>query len=127
MIVSLNAILIEILFSFIFCFYANNVTLISSQFGDVVYAMPWYEMPIENQKNLPLIIRRSQVMFHFDGLGIIDCSMPTFYMVSGLKLNVYLFINIFKCEFYYILKKYIYFQLLKTDLSYFIILRQLNN
>lgn len=70
---------------FIYCFNAEFIVKYLTGIGDMVYHQAeWYKYRNDLQKDLILIIRRSQVPFAFNGLKIIDCNLKNFGSVSVL-------------------------------------------
>lgn len=82
MILGFNALLNQILFNFVTCNYATNVTQKIYSVSDLVYNVQWYRFPTNEQRLLILIIKRAQKIILLDGYGIITCSMITFLQVS---------------------------------------------
>lgn len=67
--------------TFIFCLVSENITETLFDIGDGFYESLWYYLPIHHQKQLILIIARSQRELRLEGLGIIFCSLDTFARV----------------------------------------------
>lgn len=68
-------------YAYIYSYFSENITMKSSEIGDIAYDSLWYEMPMNQQKALILIIGRSQRKFRLRGLGMVDCSLFTFSAV----------------------------------------------
>lgn len=82
---NLNTLLIQILFNYVICSYASNVSAKLSSVSDIVYNSFWYKYPAELQKLLPLLTQRSQTPYIITGYGIINCSLDTFLLVCSIR------------------------------------------
>lgn len=70
-----------------FCLLSELITSALLKIGDVFYDSMWYRLPPRQQKLLGLAIQRGQQVFYLKGLGLIYCSLYTFFQVN-LKFNV---------------------------------------
>lgn len=53
-------------------------------FGDRIYDLYWYELPLDERVFVQLMIQRAQKPFELKGLGIFVCSLETFLKVFML-------------------------------------------
>lgn len=67
---------------YVYCHCSESITAKSFEISYVVYSSLWYEMSVEQQKAIILIIQRSQKKFRLTGLGLVDCSLATFSSVT---------------------------------------------
>lgn len=80
---NLNALVTQILFNYISCSYANNITIQSFTAAEITYCSSWYLFrPIKLQKLITPMIQRAQKPFYLKGYNIVDCSMTTFLTVK---------------------------------------------
>lgn len=119
-ILNLDALLNQIIFNYITCNYASNVTTKLSSVSDIISNSFWYLYPIDVQKLLPLAIHRSQLPFRLTGYGVITCSMAT-YLAVCISLKSFKRIFVQEISFH---NFSIYFQLFKSAMSYFVVFRK---
>lgn len=67
--------------TFIYCYYAESVTVDLLKIGDIFYESTWYELTYQEQKLLIPPIQRAQRVFRMNGYGLIDCSLGIFASV----------------------------------------------
>lgn len=79
---SLHSLLHYLLICYVYCHFSEIITAKSFEICYVVYSSLWYEMSVEQQKAIILIIQRSQKEFRLTGLGLVDCSLTTFTSVT---------------------------------------------
>lgn len=79
--ISFNSVCINILVVYADCYYSNMVTESTSQIANDAYNCPWYTYSTSARKPIALIIQQSQTIFYYTGLGLMQCSLPTFSMV----------------------------------------------
>lgn len=85
---SLNNLLIQTIFCYVLCYFSTKMSFNASRFATITYDSTWYEYPVEQQKCIILMIKRSQKSFGLSGYGIISCSMATFLSVClDIQLN----------------------------------------
>lgn len=82
MALNVNALINQIVFNYVTCNYATNVTGKLSTVTDIVFDANWYEFPVVEQKLIPLVIHRTQKQIRLTGYNIITCSRETFVTVS---------------------------------------------
>lgn len=70
--------------NFIFCHLSSQATTYLLGVNDIFYDCDWFMLPVEQQKLFILPMQRSQRGFHFNGLGLVDCTSMTFLSV-GLR------------------------------------------
>lgn len=69
----------SLMWSFLFCYFANVATDHVSDIGDVAYNnLNWFEHPVDMQKYLILIVARSHERVDFTGVHLIVCSIEVF-------------------------------------------------
>lgn len=78
---SLNNLLIQTIFCYVLCYFSTKMSFNAGRFATITYDSTWYEYPVEQQKCIILMIKRSQKSFGLSGYGIISCSMATFLSV----------------------------------------------
>lgn len=71
--------------TFFYCKLSECITSDLHEVGDVFYNMPWYELPLEQQKLLVPTIQRAQRGVCLTGFGVVACSLPAFLKVSSLS------------------------------------------
>lgn len=80
---AINGLTAQCSFIYIFCYFANNVTLNNFDVADIVFfSVPWYKFRLKDRQLIRFWIQRAQIPFYLDGLAIIRCSMETFLMVN---------------------------------------------
>lgn len=72
----------SLMWSFLFCYFANLATDHVSAIGDVAYCLNWFDHPVEMQKYLILIVARSHDRIYFTGLDLIPCTIEVFGKVT---------------------------------------------
>lgn len=73
---------------FIYCYFGDQVT---SQFNNIVdsfYSIDWYLLPLNIQKDLPLVIFAADSKVHIKGFGTTSCTRETFKKV--IHCNTYM-------------------------------------
>lgn len=86
---NLNSLATQILFNYISCYHANNLTLKSWSTSDIAYNTLWYTFPVDSQRSIMQMIQRSQKPFYLKGFGIVDCSLATFLNVRKKKICLF--------------------------------------
>lgn len=81
-VLSMDCLLTQILLTFIFSSYADNLTLCSSNVANSAYGSLWYKLPLSQRSLNLMIIRRSQRTFYLNGFKMFFCSMQTFQEVK---------------------------------------------
>lgn len=72
----------------LYCYYGKKSTDTYSAFGDCVYGMDWYDLPVNLQKYFTLTIANAQVPIYYHGLGIAYLNLESYTKASLLhKLN----------------------------------------
>lgn len=74
--------------TFIYCYLSEMLTCDLSGICEIFYNSAWYQLPAKQQKLVFYTIQHSQRSFRLRGIGIIECSLGTFFMV-GLDNNCY--------------------------------------
>lgn len=107
---------------FIFCYFGEKLSIQSSVVGNIIFDdVLWYKLPISHQKLALIIINRSKKSFQLRGYDIFDCSLPIFVNVCiSYSFNLHNFYIVF-------MKIFAIFQILRTSVSYFLIMRKLKN
>lgn len=133
-IIAISTILVPTL---LFCKLSENVTGCLEIVGDHFYGIPWYSLGPKQQKLFVLTIQRAQKQFRINGLGIVDCSLEIFALVSICCVHPAPwqgFFTFFYRKPIYLLKQHIYptqmlffppFQIIRSTFSYFLLLRSL--
>lgn len=107
--------LITILWLYLFCHYGNHLTEHFSRFGEAIYQLDWYMLPLDRQKNLPRALALADKPIYLEGFGGVECIRQLFTkvlkihqteMTSDLNLN-------YNC-----------FQIMNTTGSYFMVLQR---
>lgn len=80
--INLNSMITQIIFNYISCSYANNVTMKSFAAADIVFSTPWYAFPVTRQLFVVQMIQRAQKPFYLKGYNIVECSLTTFFNVN---------------------------------------------
>lgn len=82
--ISLIALSNAVIPTFVYCYYADGLTVDLLRIGDIFYASMWYELPNLEQKHFILSIQRAQQTFQMSGYKIVYCSLEVFTAVSVL-------------------------------------------
>lgn len=82
---NLNSLSTQIIFNFISCYYANNVTIKSFAAAEIAYGMNWYVFPVKRQFLIMQMVQRAQKPFYLKGYDIVDCSLTTFRNVNDRR------------------------------------------
>lgn len=101
---------------FVYSHYSENISAKSVKLADVIYCTNWYEMPLEEQKTIILMIMRSQKEYRFDGYGMVHCSLANFWTVCGTLLN---------CSDINFSMEHCSFQIVRASISYYLVVRNL--
>lgn len=84
----------------VFCLASESITEALFGVGDAFYESPWYCLPIQHQKQLILIIARSQRELRLEGLGLIFCSLETFgrviFQIQKFSYDLTIICNLFR-------------------------------
>lgn len=84
----------------VFCLASESITEALFGVGDAFYESPWYCFPIQHQKQLILIITRSQRELRLEGLGLIFCSLETFgrviFQIQKFSYDLTIICNLFR-------------------------------
>lgn len=111
-----------LLFLFLFSYFGEMVTVRSLVIADSVWDSLWYQYPTKLQKYMQLTIGYSHIQFHYSGLGLMYCTMASFSGV-GSFFNIWDFsIAFFNTKIFHFLSL-VYFQLVKTSVSFFMLFR----
>lgn len=78
---SIATLFILLALAFIFCYYADRVTVDLLAVSDIFYNSLWYKLPFQEQKMLILPIRRAQKKFRLTGYTVFECSIEVFVKV----------------------------------------------
>lgn len=70
--------LCSLLWPYLFCYCATNITNRIPSLGYVAYDSNWYDYPPELRGHITLIIRRSQEPIQFTGFKIVGCNFEVF-------------------------------------------------
>lgn len=112
-----NSFFTQILFNYISCYYANNVTMKSFAAAEIAYDMEWYKLPVQNRLFVQRMIQRAQKPFYLKGYDIVDCSLSTFLNVSLIRSQTLWSDDDF-CSI---------LQFFRTAVSYFLIFKRVGN
>lgn len=106
--------------------HSENLTTKSYDIANITYLdLQWYNLTVSQQKLLVLPIIRAQKTFRLEGFGILDCSLEMFLKVISMN-----FFRIYKCSFQSRKQKLINsysFQIIRSSISYFMVMRKLKN
>lgn len=80
---NLNSLITQIIFNYISCSYANNVTVQSLSAADIAFSVPWYAFPMTRQHFIMQMIQRAQKPFYLKGYNIVECSLATYFNVNS--------------------------------------------
>lgn len=69
----------------LYCYIGSLTTEQFLRFGDISYEFPWYKIPVDLQKYIPLMIADAHRRKKFTGFGIIDLDLAAFLKVIGDK------------------------------------------
>lgn len=81
--ISYEIIIFEIVICCAVCYIASMFAIKSQQIADIIYNHEWYELSMKHQKMIIVIVRQGQMPYMLNGLGLFDCSLETFAVVSG--------------------------------------------
>lgn len=84
-IVSTYEVFCVVVVTFIYCHLSNTATSELFEVTDVFYDCDWFMLPVAHQTILILPMKRAQRVFHFNGLGMVDCTLRTFLVVKILE------------------------------------------
>lgn len=82
---NLNSLFTQILFNYITCYNANNVTSKALSVAEITYNIHWYKLPVKKQRFVQMMIRRAQKPFYLKGYDIVECSLSTFLKVNLIR------------------------------------------
>lgn len=68
--------------TYIYCWFAENVSRKLSATGDIFYEYSWYRLPARQQQLFVMAILRAKIEFNFTGFGLVVCSLETFATVT---------------------------------------------
>lgn len=124
--ISFNSVCINILVVYADCYYSNMVTESTSQIANDAYNCSWYTYSTRARKPIALIIQQSQTIFYYTGLGLMQCSLPTFSMVIYAHCeNRRASSNRYPQSSLRFKSVCIYLQTLNSAVSYFLLLKSL--
>lgn len=108
----------SLIWPYLFSYFATFVTNRISFIGDTAYNTNWFDYPTKLQEHFILIIARSQGNAHFTGFNLIQCTLENFAKVKQLLFRFMLIWMIIVGS-----DNYVYFQLLKTSCTCYMIFR----
>lgn len=110
------AVLALVLWLYVFCEFGQQTTQCFDDLHGTVFGMDWYLLPIEMQKTIPMIISMAQKEVHIQGFGNFHSTREVFMKVNFSEIR-----NMvkYRCN----LSILLYFQIMKTSFSYFLVLR----
>lgn len=68
--------------TYIYCLLSENVTLDLGAVGAIFYHCAWYQLAVKQQQLFVAPIQRGQFEFRMTGLGLVECSLRAFTVVS---------------------------------------------
>lgn len=68
---------VSLLWIILHCSYADLTTDRMEKIAEKIYDSKWLELPVELQRVSVLVISRSQILFRFNGLNIVYCTLET--------------------------------------------------
>lgn len=77
----------ELLFIYLLCLFATNLTIKSTEMANTIYNTRWHALPLTQQKMITSIIRQGQIPFKLTGY-IFSASLETFMKVR-IESNVF--------------------------------------
>lgn len=78
---NLTSLLCSLIPTFLYCHFADGLTVNLFGIGNIFYSSMWYKLPSQKQKLLIPSIQRAQRIFRLNGYKIIDCSLEIFASV----------------------------------------------
>lgn len=93
----------SLIWPFLHCQFGTWLTEKIDNTGFAAYGSNWYELPIETQKYILMIVMRSQEDLNFTGLGMTYCTIETLGKVSIELTNFKSRINIILIDFFIII------------------------
>lgn len=108
----------------LYCYIGSLTTISFFRYGDAVYEFDWFEMPIELRKFIQLVIADAQRPLFYTGLNLVDLNLLTFVKVNEENVE-YSFLKTeldFNGTYCFFDKS---FQLSKTVVTYYMMLRRL--
>lgn len=119
---NLDSLFTQLLFNYISCFYATNVTVKSFSAAEIAYNIHWYKFPVKNQLFIMQMIRRAQKPFYLKGYNIVECSLTTFLNASPIKTEtISILLSDDDCLFG------LFSQFIRTAVSYYLVFKQIGN
>lgn len=112
-----NSVLTQFALNFVSCFYGSKISDRFSDMGNDVYLCEWYCWSIDEQRSARRIIERTQTPYFLTGFKYFTCTMGTFLTVRVSSIFAEFAIGNF-----YLL--WIFLQLTRAAVSYFLIARQ---
>lgn len=79
--------IVNILWLYLVCHFSGLLTLQLSRFGDVVYQLNWYLLPLKLQIDLPIMLALAQKKVFLQAYGGIGCTLDVFHTVRNLSLK----------------------------------------
>lgn len=83
--VSLNSVILQSALIWYFCYHSSLATVRMGQISLYAYSTPWYQLSIDSQKSIQMMIQRSNCHFGYSGFGILQCNLQTLKMVCIAK------------------------------------------
>lgn len=85
--VSLGALLTIVVLTLVYCLVAEHISHDLSGIGDMFYQCAWYRLPLHQQRLFIMPIGRGHKVLRMAGLGLIECSLPSFASASK-QMNI---------------------------------------
>lgn len=88
------------------------------QMSNVIFDSCWYKLPVRLQRNIQFMIEFAQVTRKVDGYILFSCDLECFVKVGSKFL--------FSIEFIEIKFFFLYFQIMKTAVSYYLLFKSVS-
>lgn len=107
---------------YLYCHFGDQVTQRFEDVGDAVYQIDWYALPLDMQKNLPMVIALTQKRIFVRGFADTRSTREVFKKVGNIAIEIFKFTFLDqKCK----PKMLVHFQILKNKFMYIMVTRKL--
>lgn len=110
---------------YLFCYFATSATDRISNIQQRVYDLNWYNFPPELRKHFILIMAQSQRTVHFDGLGLVHCTLECFGAVISIQFFLSVCVRFFDESFDGF--SVLHLQLVRSAFSYYMAFEVISN
>lgn len=87
MVMTIFASAVAVLASLPYCYYGSRMEVRIRHMTDDIFESRWYELPVQLQKNLKLMITFAQIKRTVDGYGLLNLDLEGFVKVKMNESN----------------------------------------